>query len=109
MEKDRKKIVHAQGVVAQVEWLSTPGQPFTGIYASGSNTAILRFSQTSNLTEISEGLLPSLALKFLVDKIESHNLFAMPNFTGSESWDFFSLPMSNRVAPFDPIKNPIEV
>ena len=32
----------------------------------------------------------------------------MPNFTGTSSWDFFSLPMTNRVAKFDPVANAIE-
>jgi hypothetical protein len=33
----------------------------------------------------------------------------MPNFTGTDSWDFFSLPMSNRVAPFVEGVNDIEI
>jgi hypothetical protein len=32
----------------------------------------------------------------------------MPNFTGTSSWDFFSMPFTNRVAPFDPVANAIE-
>lgn len=109
LQKWRKKTTHRQGVVAQVDYVPTPGQPFTGIYAQGTDTAILRLSQTTNLIESSKGLFPSIALKFLIDGRESSNLFAVPDFIGTESWDFFSKPMTNRVAPFDPVKNPIEV
>ena len=33
----------------------------------------------------------------------------MSSFTGSDSWDFFANPMSNRVQPFDPKEHPIQV
>jgi len=33
LQKWRKKTTHRQGVVAQVDYVPTPGQPFTGIYA----------------------------------------------------------------------------
>lgn len=53
--------------------------------------------------------MPSFAIKFLVDGDRSQNLFAMSSFTGSDSWDFFANPMSNRVKPFDPKEHPIQV
>jgi len=56
----------------------------------------MRLSQTTNLTELSPGLFPSMALKFLRDNDESRNLFAMPNFVGTDSWDFFRHPLKNR-------------
>ena len=34
------------------------------------------------MTNKSEGLLPSFAIKFLLDYEKSENLFGMPNFTG---------------------------
>jgi len=33
----------------------------------------------------------------------------MPNFTGTDSWDFFRLPLKNRHQPFDEETHPIEV
>ena len=61
------------------------------------------------LTESSPGLFPSMALKFLRDGDEARNLFAMPNFTGTDSWDFFRHPLKNRHMPFDPETHPVEV
>ena len=44
--------------------------------------------------------MPALALKFLIDGHMSANLFGMPAFTGSGSWDFFKNSMGSRVDPF---------
>ena len=82
---------------------------FTGIYGTGSNTVILRFSETSNLSEQSAGLTPSIAVKFLVDNYRSNNIFAMHSFSANEgSFNFFENSMANRVAPWDKDDNPIE-
>lgn len=119
LRRNRKKTTHTQGLVAKIEWKPlndpTTGKPrFTGIYEEGTETSIIRFSETKNLTKDSEGLLPSFAIKFLIDKHKSENLFAMPNMTGKykkiddngeevqySSWDFFHGTFKSRVAPFD--------
>ena len=54
------------------------------------------------MTWASKGLLPSMAIKFLVDGVGSENLLGMPSFTGEDengemSWDFFRDPFKNRV------------
>ena len=109
MLDERLKINHTQGVVAKVKWVPVDnGMGYSGIYAEGTKFAILRFSQTTNLTENSKGLFPSLAIKFLLDEDISLNLFGMPNFTGTESWDFFSQTFKSRVAPFTEEKHPIQ-
>ena len=46
---------------------------YTGIYETGSDVAIMRLSQVTNLTEVSTGLFPSMAIKFLIDGMESMN------------------------------------
>jgi len=71
MPAGQKKVVHTQGVVAKIEWVPTPGTPYTGIFAEGSTNAIIRYSQTPNLTTAHSGLLPSLAIKFLIDGVGS--------------------------------------
>jgi len=96
--------------VAKVEWRpisNDEGITFSGMYEQGSQHAILRLSETRNLTEESDGLLPSMAIKFLIDNRKSENLFAMPNMTGlyenedteelEPSWDFFKAPLKSRV------------
>ena len=80
------------------------------MYEAGSHHAIIRLSETRMLTEESTGLLPSMAIKFLIDYKKSENLFGMPNLTGlyedeetgemEPSWDFFKAPMKNRVERF---------
>lgn len=52
--------------------------------------------------EDSEGLLPSLAIKFLRDGKKSQNIFGMPSFKETDSWDFFENTMRSRVDPFVP-------
>lgn len=74
--------------------------PFTGTFASGSDTAVIRFSETTLLNDASKGLLPSVAVKFLIDGRSSNNVFGMPSFKSSDSWDFFSQPMKSQVDPF---------
>ena len=54
------------------------------------------------MTELSEGIIPSFAIKFLISHNRSENLFAMPSMTGLDetgkpSWDFFHRPLGNRV------------
>ena len=93
--------MHSQGVVAQVAWEPVPGNPYSGVFATGYDQVLMRLSQTSNLTHLSPGLLPSLALKFLKDGVYAENILAMPNMTGIKSWNFFEQPMRTRVPAFD--------
>ena len=76
---------------------------------TGSDTIIMRLSETNNLDEAtSPGLLPSVAFKFLRDDDMSYNVFGMPSFTPTDSWNFFEYPMSNVVEPFDEKLHDIE-
>lgn len=102
MKRDRKKTTHTQGVVAQISWVPVLDNGYSGFYAEGSTNAYIRFSQTVNLTTESNGLLPSLAIKFLRTGDMSVNLFAMPSFKETDSWDFFDNTMMSRLAPFVP-------
>jgi hypothetical protein len=69
---------------------------------TGSDHIIMRLSETNNLDEdTSPGLLPSMALKFLRDDDMSYNMFAMPSFKTTDSWNWFQYPMSNVVEPFN--------
>jgi len=69
---------------------------------SGNDTIVMRLSETNNLDETtSPGLLPSVAFKFLRDDDMSYNVFGMPSFTPTGSWNFFEKPFKNVVDPFD--------
>jgi len=82
MKFKRLKLVHTQGVVAKVKWIpdGVNSEQFSGIYKTETDNVILRLSETTNLTETSTGLMPSLAMKFLVDEHRALNLFGMPSF-----------------------------
>ena len=97
--RKRTKVTHTQGLVAQVKYTPIEGQPYTGMFAETSKNVLLRFSETNNLIEASTGLLPSLALKWLVDGKKAANAFGMPSFAPSSSWNFFHAPMRSRVEP----------
>ncbi len=101
MKRSRKKVVHTQGVVHKARWVSTGDHPYPGMYASGNDNVIVRFSETTNLHEGSSGLLPSVAIKLLRDGKKSENILAMPSFFGTKSWNFFKNPMRTRVEPFN--------
>lgn len=102
----RLKTTHTQGMVAKASWVPMNQenwpQAYTGYYATESHDNIIRFSQTINLTEISGGLLPSLAMKFLIDGTYSQNIFGMPSFHETSSWDFFDTNMKSRLDHFVP-------
>ena len=76
---------------------------YTGIYKTGSEQVILRFSETTFLNDHSPGLLPSMALKFLISEKTSQNLVAMPSFNSSTSWNFFKESMNTRVPPLSEV------
>lgn len=101
MRRKRNKVVHTQGVVAQVKFVpDSAGNQYPGLLGEEYDKIILRFSQTTNLHEDSEGLLPSVALKFLRDGVTSTNMLAMPSFYDTDSWNFFESDMTTRVEPF---------
>ena len=68
-----------------------------------SDTVLLRFSESLNLHEESEGLTPSVALKFLRDGTRSANIVAQSSFKNSGSWNFFKEPFKTRIEGFDPV------
>jgi len=99
-------LTHTQGLIAKAKWVPTnqenwPEQ-YTGFYADESDQNLIRFSQTTNLTQLSGGLLPSFAFKFLIDGHKSQNIFGMPSFKETDSWDFFENTMKTRLEHFVP-------
>ena len=101
MKRNREKITHRQGLVAQIIWKSEEGHGYTGFYETGFEHGYLRFSQTLPLMDDSTGLLPAVAVKALRNEARSQNIMGMPSFHPTTSWNFFNADMSNRVEPFD--------
>lgn len=102
MKHRRLKTTHTQGLVAHVAFEPAAGHPYTGVFGNGTDIGIMRLSETGFITEESEGLFPSVAVKFLHDGIRSSNIFGMASFHPNESWNFFEEPLKNRVEPFVP-------
>lgn len=101
MKRNRLKITHRQGLVAQIRWVPEDGQSYTGFYSDGFEHGYIRFSQTLPLTDDSTGLLPAVAVKALRNGARSQNVLGMPSFHPTTSWNFFDADMINRVEPFD--------
>ena len=68
MNWNRKKTSHTKGVVGKVKWVAVKNEGgYTGIFKTGTDHAIIRLSETVNQTPDSSGLMPSMAIKFLID------------------------------------------
>ena len=76
MPEGRFKINHAQGVVSRVTWDDLGNHSYTGLYNGGSDFGLLRMSEGNFMLPGDEmkGLTPTIALKFLRDRIDSVNL-----------------------------------
>ena len=102
LPKNRPKTVHTQGLVAHVEWeVADNDLGYTALFDEGSDTVVMRISETNNLFDDSDGLTPSIGLKFLIDGQESYNIVAMESFVASGDWNFFDPNLTNRLKPFN--------
>ena len=92
-----KKVLHAEGVVGRVSWEALADHPFTGLFASGSEKGLIRFSESNFNVPEQDGLTPSFAMKFLRDGIESVNLFGAVGFEPQGSYNFFANTFTNHI------------
>lgn len=98
----RHKTVHSQGNVGKVFWVDEGGHDYTGIF-KGGDSGFVRLS--SVFPVISEPpadfklgfMLPSMALKFLRDGVDSANAFGNLNIIGQQSYNFFESSLFSRV------------
>ena len=107
LKKNRLKIFHTQGVVAKVKYVPVENSGMSGMLGEGSDTVLLRFSETGMLHEESKGLTPAVAIKFLRDGTISSNIVAQSSFQNSGSWNFFKEPLRTRIDSFDPEEDQI--
>ena len=76
-------------MVAKAEFLATEDTPYTGVFEGVANV-IIRMSESNLLVDgISTSANPSIALKFLLNGVESANQFGMVTFESTNSWNFF--------------------
>ena len=105
-ESLRVKYVHQQGIVTRAKFV--PGgmaseRGYSGIFASGSDEVIVRFSDAGQrLDGVSESINPSIALKFIRDGMTSANQFGMIGFDTIPSgmWDFWQTDFRSNLPDF---------
>ena len=67
-------------MVAKVKYVPVENSGMSGMLGEGSDTVLLRFSETGMLHEESKGLTPAVAIKFLRDGTISSNIVAQRSF-----------------------------
>jgi len=98
----RKKIVHSVGAVGLAKWTVVPNTlNYTGIFASGCENVIVRFSSAfrpgTDNTTTQPNLAPAVGLKFLIDGYPSVNIFGLGSLSGQTSYNFFLHDISNHL------------
>jgi hypothetical protein len=93
----RSKLVHSVGAVVAVRYVPV-SNPFnySGIFRSGCDSAIARFSAAATPGTNPDNLTPGIAVKFLRDGVQSGNAFAMYSLLGQPSYNFFKHDLSNH-------------
>ena len=110
--RTRQKYVHQQGVVTKARFVATQNdRGYTGIFESGADDVIIRFSETGqHLEGHKEALNPSIALKFLRSGVTSGNTLAMVQFEDDieNGWDFWKNNFTTHLPNFKNSDNEIE-
>ena len=105
----RQKLVHQQGIVGTGKWVPNKAaladNGYTGLFRSGSDSVLIRFSDDFHVDGITTAVNPSLAMKFLRDGMPSGNQFGMVSFEGDpdeeEPWNWFAYDLSNHLPQFE--------
>ena len=103
----RKKFVHQQGVVGKAVFTvnSAAQSKYTGIFKSGADDVIVRFSETGlHVDDITSSMNPSVAFKFLRNGVHSANQFGMIHFEGDQApgqeWNWWGKPLLTYLPAF---------
>lgn len=100
LEAGRRKLIHAFGAEARLRLVITPGAAsrFTGVFQSGAECVIGRFSLASKPT--ADTSTPGLALKFFIAGDQpSVNLLLMHSVDGQLGHNYFAQTFSNILPP----------
>jgi len=102
--EERKKLIHTVGVIAQARFdVTTNASGYTGIFASGCDSAIIRFSLAkppgdSSCTD--SCLTPGISVKFLRNGVPSATMLGLFNLLGQSSFNFFAHDLSTQPPDF---------
>lgn len=97
----RTKHIHKFGVLAKMKFVSE-SNVFTGIFTSGAEYAVIRFSLAKPAEE--EGwfsdanITPGFAVKYYVDKNAPLSSMAMPGLGGQKEANFFAFEYKNNLS-----------
>ena len=101
----RPKPIHTKGTVQQVRWENIGGHNYTGLFSSGADFGIMRYSIAKPYDMKKWGkdsnFLPGMGIKWYRDGIHTGNLQAMPGFDPTQSPNFFENNFTNHVKPID--------
>ena len=101
----RPKSIHTKGTVQQVRWESVGGHKYSGLFASGADYGIMRYSVAKPYDMAKWGaesnFLPGMGIKWYRDGIKSANLVAMPGFDPTQTPNFFENNFSNHIKPIN--------
>lgn len=98
LEPGRRKLIHARGAEARLRWVANPNSGYTGIFATGAECLIGRFSLATAPT--AETTIPALALKiFIAGEAPSRNLHLMHAVDAQQGHNFFAETFSNILPP----------
>jgi hypothetical protein len=100
----RRKLLNTVGIVGKVSFQIINNEPgYTGIFDSGADYGIIRFSTFVKPVEIgaTEQLgygtyTPAMALKFLRNNVPAGNIFGMYSIDSKDSWNFFRKGLEDK-------------
>jgi len=95
----RKKLIHTVGVVVQAALNIENFQfNYTGIFKTGSDSSLLRFSAAAkpDPSDSTNVITPGIAIKCFRDQTVSGNFFAMFSLLGQPTTNFFAHDFSNH-------------
>jgi len=97
----RVKAIHSVGVVQQVAFRPLEGTGYTGIFESGSDFGLMRYSVAQAYDDQAWGenssYNPGLSMKWFRDGEHSANLMALQSFIPTINPNFFLDPFTNHL------------
>jgi hypothetical protein len=102
--EERKKLIHTMGVAAQINFrITNHSMNYTGLFASGCQNAIIRFSlaKAAGTASCTEGCLaPGISVKLLRSQVPSATFLGLYSLLGQDSWNFFAHDFSSQPPDF---------
>lgn len=101
MPAGRTKVIHTQGVNCAFSLAVKSDSAFTGIFAPGKQTGLLRMGPAASLdtTIPAPAMFPGMGIKFLRSGVRSADFVALRSTGPGGSFNYFSDMLSNHVAP----------